>query len=83
MISLKVNGEWRDYIFKKLDPGVYAFYLDKELLGQVRKVGRAWTAVSNRSSNSPKEISAMCGFRTRLDAVNFLLIFRGYLGPGL
>ena len=76
-ISCIYEGKVLDYHFyKRRGPKGYEFYIDNIRVGIVVKSGKSWTAIPGNSILYP--FSMIDGFRTRLDAAEYLLKYMGY-----
>ena len=73
MYSVVVDGKVLDFHYKKLSTS-YAFYIGDILIGQIFKMKRYWTAVSNK----PNDLCLIYGFKSRYYASEFLLKLQGY-----
>ena len=74
MMSHIHNGQVLDYHYKKLGNGGYAFYIGDIYIGQLYKVGKAWSVVGR----APNKLCPIEGFISRWKAAQFLLKLEGY-----
>ena len=76
MHSLLLDGQVLDYQFKRHLEFSYLFYTGDLYQGQVFNMKkRGWSALADKASGNCKLVS---GFRTRLDAAEFILQANGY-----
>jgi len=80
MYSVIVDDKVLDFKYKKLDELISAFYVGDIYVGQIFKMRRAWSCVASRSVYiNGSNIYPVDGFKTRLDASQFLLKAGGFL----
>jgi len=65
------DGKVRTFRYKKQSDFIYAFYLGELLMGQLFNMGKSWSAVS--WVKDPDGQRKVGGFKTRHDAVNYLI----------
>ncbi len=76
MYSLIHDGQVLDYRFKKHLEFSYLFFTGDLYQGQVFNTKRGWSALADRSVS--KTVQLVKGFRTRLDAAEYILQANGY-----
>ena len=80
MYSATINGEVLDYNFKpmQLNNYGYHFYVGNIFMGYIFKMKRSWSAVA---SKVPCVYGSVNGFKSRLDAAEFILqVYRNKKG---
>ena len=75
MMSCVYEGKVLDWHFKKR-PSDTLFYIGDILVGQLFKIGDGWSALAAHPHHD--NTALVDGFRTRIDACQFLLKYEGY-----
>ena len=81
MIETNIDGEWKQWRYKKLVSSSYrhyAFYVGDIYVGQLIGKSGNWSVVSK----TPADFMPVFGFRTRYDASKFLMTFEGFIKEG-
>jgi len=76
MYSIVIDGQVVDYKFRKrVENNSYIFSIGTIYVGQIFKIGkRSWSVIGK----TPNKLCPVDGFRSRLDAAEFLLKLEGY-----
>ena len=82
-LGINFAGEVLDFYYKKMNTGVYAFYLHgrnvpKIYIGQMHKLGSGWTAIPAEKREN-RFCFSVDGFQDRYAASTYLLNYMGYL----
>jgi len=76
MYSCIVEGKVLDYKFKRstVSNYLYYFFIGDIYIGQIYKMKKSWAGVGKATH----KLNSLNGFKTRLDAAEFLLKLEGY-----
>lgn len=69
-----IDGKVTPYRFKKMQRGMWAFYLGDAYVGQLHNLGHDWSCVGK----TPNKLCPIRGFKSRLAAVEMLLKLEGF-----
>lgn len=76
MYSINVNGEIKDFRYKKVNHG-YTFYIGDTLIGQTFKMrNNSWSAVT---WHTPDKYGPVDGFNSRYSASEYMLKVSGFI----